>query len=52
MTGLLSNPHFSRHIMKALSNRDVPKKDDKYFKLIAAFSCIAADELIERLKKS
>jgi len=51
MAALLSNPHFSQHMLKALSYKDILKKDDTFFKVMAAYGCRAADELIARLKK-
>jgi len=51
MAGLLSNSHLTKLILKTLGKSGLPKKDNKYFKVIASFSCISADELIKRLDK-
>ncbi len=51
MAALLSNPHFSKHHLRALHHQKVLNKNDDYFRLIAAYSCQAADSLIARLRK-
>ena len=50
MKALLSNSHFSKHMLRALNYKDILKKDDMFFKVMASYGCRAADELIARLK--
>lgn len=52
MAALLSNPHFSQHHLKALAVRDILKKDNTFFKLMASHACHAADALIDALNRT
>lgn len=49
MNALLSNSHFSKHILRALEHKKIVNKDHVFFKVMASYGCIAADELITRL---
>lgn len=51
---LLSNPHFSQAMMKSLNSinsKGFISKDDKFFRLMAAYGCEIADHQIARLDK-
>jgi predicted ATPase len=49
---LLGNPHFSKHHLKALHERDILQKDNAFFKVLASHACHAADELISELDRT
>ena len=52
MNGLLSNSHFSKHMLKAVEHGKALKKNDRFFDLISFYSCQLADSLIDRLDKT